>query len=248
MKAVILAAGKGTRFGEITKTTPKALIKISPHQASPLTAIQKRGGLGTGQAGKPIIEYTLDSLPRKITEVYLVIGHLGGLIKKHIGKEYKGRKITYIKLKKLTGTATAIWRAKRYLGRNKFLVLYGDDIYSKKELEKLVRFDWAFGLAKTIPPTPKYLNMVLDSKKYIIQALYPTKKEMRTGILVSTGAYVMDSRIFKYKPVKLSNGEYGLPQTMLAAAKDIPIKGVVMKNWLQINRPEDIKKAEKLLK
>ena len=227
MKAVILAAGKGTRFGELTKTTPKALIKIS---------------------GKPIIEYTLDSLPSRIKEVYLVVGHLGKKIKEHVGDNHKGVKIKYIELKNLTGTATAVWRAKKYLGREKFLVLYGDDIYNKKELGELVKQSWAFGLAKTIPPSPKYLNMVLDSKKYIIQALYPTAKEMKTGILISTGAYVMDSRIFKYKPVKLSNGEYGLPQTMLAAAKDIPIKGVIMKKWLQINKPEDIKKAEKVLK
>lgn len=226
MKAVILAAGKGTRFGELTKTIPKALIKIS---------------------GKPIIEYTLEALPPQIKEVYLVVGHLGNQIKKYVGKEYNGLAIKYIELKNLTGTATAVWKAKKYLGKEKFLVLYGDDIYSKKELEKLVRFNWAFGLAKSIPPTPKYLNMVLDSKKYIIQALYPTAKEMKTGILISTGAYVMDSKIFKYKPVRLANGEYGLPQTVLTAAKSIPIKGVVMKKWLQINSPEDIKKAEKIL-
>ncbi len=233
MKAVILAAGKGTRFGEITKKTPKSLILVG---------------------GKPIIEHTFDSLPSNITEVYLVVGHLGEQIKKHLGQEYKGIKIKYIELKKLTGTATAVWRAKRYLGRDKFLVLYGDDIYSKNELEKLValstslKTSWAFGLAKIIPPSPKYLNMILDPKKFIIQALYPTGKETRTGILVSTGAYMVDSRIFGYKPVKLANGEYGFPQTMLAAAKQIPIKGIVMKNWLQINWPEDIKKAEKILK
>ena len=226
MKAIILAAGKGTRFGELTKTTPKALIKVS---------------------GKPIIEYTLEALPSRIKEAHLVVGHLGKKIKEYVGDNHKGVKVKYIKLKNLTGTATAVWKAKKYLGKEKFLVLYGDDLYSKKEIEKLIRFPWAFGLAKTLPPTPKYLNMVLDSKKYIIQALYPTEKEMEAGILVSTGAYVMDSRIFKYKPVKLSNGEYGLPQTMLAAAKDIPIKGVVMKNWLQINNVEDIKKAGKFL-
>ena len=226
MKAVILAAGKGTRFGDITKKVPKALVKVS---------------------GKPIIEYTLSALPYSVKEVYLVIGHLGDQIKKHVGKEYKGIKIKYVELKNLTGTATAVFKAKRYLGKKKFLVLYGDDIYNKKELGELVKQSWAFGLAKSIPPSPKYLNMVLDSKKYIIQALYPTAKEMKTGILISTGAYVMDSRIFKYKPVKLGNGEYGLPQTMLAAAKQIPIKGVVMKKWLQINSPEDIKKAGKFL-
>ncbi|MBI2062587.1 MAG: NDP-sugar synthase [Candidatus Yanofskybacteria bacterium] len=226
MIAVILAAGKGTRFGKITKKIPKSLISV---------------------AGKPLIEHVLDSLPSKITEVFLVIGHLGKQIKKRIGKEYGGIKIKYIELKELTGTATALWHVKKYLDRKKFLVLYGDNLYSKKELEGLIRFPWAFGLAKTIPPSPKYLNLVLDSKKYIVQALYPTEKEMRTGILVSTGAYVMDARIFKHKPVKLANGEYGLPQTMLAAAlpadrhgKKIPIKGIVMEKWFQINRPEDL--------
>jgi len=227
MKTVILAAGKGTRFGEITKKTPKALIEVS---------------------GKPIIDHTLASLPSGVKEVYLVIGHLGEKIKKHVGDEYRDKKIKYIELKELTGTATAVWKVKKYLGQEKFLVLYGDDIYSKNELEKFVKYNWAFGLAKTPPPAPNYLNMVLDKKGYIVQALYPTKKEMKTGILVSTGAYVLDSRIFKYKPVRLANDEYGLPQTMLKAAIDIPIKGVVMKKWLQINRPEDIKKAEKFLK
>ena len=227
MIAVILAAGKGTRFGKITQKIPKSLVLV---------------------ADKPIIEYTLESLPSSIKEVYLVVGHLGDMIKSHVGKEYKGIKVNYIKLKKLTGTATAVWATKKYLGRKKFLVLYGDDIYSKKELEELVKFPWAFGLAKTIPPSPKYLNLVLDSKKYIVQALYPTTKEMKTGILVSTGAYVIDAKIFKYKPVKLANGEYGLPQTILSTAKDIPIKGVVMKKWIQINSPENVKTAEKILK
>lgn len=234
MQAIILAAGKGTRFGEITKKIPKSLILV---------------------AGKPIIEYALEALPSSVKEVYLVVGHLGEQIENHVGKEYKGIKIKYIELKNLTGTATAVWKAKKYLGKDKFLVLYGDDLYSKNELEKLIRYPWAFGLAKLIPPTPKYLNLVLDPKKYIIQALYPTKKEMKTGILVSTGAYVMDSRIFKYKPVKLANGEYGLPQTMLMVAlpasrqeKNISIKGVIMKKWLQINSPGDINRAELVIK
>ena len=224
MKAVILAAGKGTRFGEITKKTPKSLVTI---------------------ADKPIIEYTLEALPSSIKEVCLVIGHLGDQIKKHLGKEYKEVKIRYIKLKNLTGTATAIWHTKKYLGKEKFLVLYGDDLYSKNELEKLIKKDWALGLAKSIPPTNKYLNFLLNSKKEIIGARYPKEKEMKKGILISTGAFVLDSKIFQYKPVKLSNGEYGLPQTILKAVNKKHVKGFIMKNWIQINYPEDVKKAEK---
>ena len=226
MRVLILAAGKGTRFGEITQKTPKTLIKV---------------------AGKPIIEYTLESLPPQTKEIILAIGHLGSQIKNYVGHNYKGIPVRYARVQELTGTATSVFKVKRFLKNGKFLVLYADDIYSKKELTKLAKFSWAFGLAKVLPPSPKYLNFVLDSKSYIIQALHPTEKQMKTGILVSTGAYIMDSRIFKYKPVQLSNGEYGLPQTILKAAKDIPLKGVLIKRWFQINSPEDIKKAEKQL-
>lgn len=226
MKAIILAGGKGTRFGKLTQKTPKALIKIS---------------------GKPILEYTLSSLPSAIDEVHLVIGHLGEKIKKHIGNDYKGLKINYIKLKELTGTATALLEARSHVLRGKFLVLYGDDIYSKRELEKLIKNDWAIGLAKHKPQHNKFLNFTLNPKKKITGTRYSTGKEMREGALIATGAFILDVRIFRYKPAKLSNGEYGLPQTMLKSINTRPIKGVIMRNWIQINRPEDIKRAEKIL-
>ena len=224
MQAIILAAGRGTRFGELTKKMPKSLIPVN---------------------GKPILEYTLSSLPSSIEEVFIVIGHLGHKIKKHFGDSYNGLKVNYIKVKKLNGTGGALWQAKKFLKKNRFLVLYGDDIYSKRELTRLVKCSQAFGLAKVIPPSPKYLAMQLDKSGYLIGARYPTEKEMRKEIFVSTGAFVLGPDIFKYKLVKISNGEYGLPQTILKSIRKHPTKGVIMKNWTQINTPEDVKKIRK---
>lgn len=227
MKAIILAGGKGTRFKNVTKRIPKSLVRVS---------------------GKPIIEYTLSSLPSSIKEIYIIIGHLGEKIKKHIGAEYKGLKVKYIEIKNLTGTATTLSATKKYLDKEKFLVLYGDDIYSKNELGQLIKHGWAFGLSKILPPSPKYLAIQLDNNHNITGARYPTEKEMKKGVFVSTGAFVLDRNIFKYKPVKISNGEYGLPQTILKAAKKYPIKGILMKKWFQINTPEDVIRAEQKLK
>src|SRR3990167_6884313 len=116
MRVLILAAGKGTRFGEITQKTPKTLIKV---------------------AGKPIIEYTLESLPPQTKEIILAIGHLGSQIKNYVGHNYKGNPVRYARVQELTGTATSVFKVKRFLKNGKFLVLYADDIYSKKELTKL---------------------------------------------------------------------------------------------------------------
>ncbi|OGN23037.1 MAG: hypothetical protein A2918_02815 [Candidatus Yanofskybacteria bacterium RIFCSPLOWO2_01_FULL_42_49] len=227
MQAIILAAGRGTRFGELTKKTPKSLVPVN---------------------GKPILEYTLSSLPSSTEEVFIVIGHLGEQIKKHFGNSHGRLKITYIKIKKLNGTGGALWQAKTYLKKDRFLVLNGDDIYRKSELENLIKHGWSAGLAKTIPPSSKYLTFELDKDGMLLGARYPTNEEMTQGILISTGAFVLNPDIFKYKLVKISNGEYGLPQTILKSIRKHPTKGIIMKNWIQINCPEDANKAEQILK
>ena len=226
MQAVILAGGKGTRFGDLTKKTPKSLMLVS---------------------GKPILEHTLSSLPPQINEVIIVIGHLGDQIKNHFGNKFGSKKIKYVDLNgKFLGTAYSVWQTRKLL-RDKFLVLNGDDLYDKKELGNLVKQKLAVGLAKTIPPSPKYLNIKLDKDNNITGFDYPTEKEMKTGILLATGAYVLNKNIFKYKMVKIANGEYGLPQVIFKMAKKHTFKGVLMKKWIQINRPEDIKKASPLI-
>lgn len=225
MHVVILAAGKGTRLGKITQKTPKSLAKV---------------------AGKPIIEYTLSSLPDKIKRVHIVVGHLGDRIVAHLGNKYGRLEINYIWQKKPLGTGHILKLIKPFIN-DRFLIINGDDIYSKKELEKMLEHPRAFGLAKKVPEHSKYLSIKLGKGKKITGAGYPTLIELKKGALLATGAYVLDKNIFKYKPVKLLNGEYGLPQTILKSVKKLKIKGILMKNWLQINLPADIKKAERIL-
>lgn len=225
MQAVILAAGKGTRFGKLTEKTPKSLMLV---------------------AEKPILQYSLERLPSSIKEVFVVIGHLGNLIKNKFGDKFGEIKITYVELKELNGTAGALWAVKKQL-RNKFLILNGDDIYDKKELELLIKDSWAIGLFKTTPPHLKYLTISLSKSNRITGYGYPGN--INQEILLATGAYVLDGRIFNFKPVLIGDGkELGLPQTILKASKIVPTKGIIMKKWIQINYPDDIKKSEKLLK
>ncbi len=224
MKTVILAAGRGTRLGELTQTTPKALMPVS---------------------GRPIIEHILSALPSEVSEVILIIGYLGDKIHSHLGSSYGNVSIRYVSAKELNGTGGMLWLAKEYLPEGKFLVLNGDDIYDKQELQQCLQHDLVMGLHVSSIPGPQYISIEIGPDNNVTGHRRPDPTE--SAINMATGAYVLDNRIFDYELVRLANGEYGLPQTILKMAVEYPVKGFFMKNWHQINAADDIKKADQAL-
>jgi NDP-sugar pyrophosphorylase family protein len=75
MKAIILAAGEGTRLKPLTNTRPKPLIEIM---------------------GKSILEYNLECVYKDVDEIFIVVKYLKEKIIEKFGNNYKKVKITYI--------------------------------------------------------------------------------------------------------------------------------------------------------
>ena len=91
MKTVIMAGGKGTRIASIVSDVPKPMIRIN---------------------GKPILEYQIDNLKAfGLTDIILVIGHLGNKIKEYFGNGDKfGVHIEYFIEDHPLGTAGALFK------------------------------------------------------------------------------------------------------------------------------------------
>ena len=121
MQAVILAAGEGTRLRPLTYETPKPLLKIN---------------------GKCLMEYNIDQLPDEIDELVIVIGYKGEQIRKYFGNNYKGRKVTYVEQNDFLGTGHALKMCQDVLDE-RFLVLMGDDIYSRKDMVSMLEHECA---------------------------------------------------------------------------------------------------------
>jgi len=226
MKVVILAAGEGTRLRPLTNHLPKPLIKIS---------------------GVSIIDRIFQSLPDEITEVILVVEYLKGKIISQMGNSFQGRPVHYIDQVEMRGTLGALFSAKPLLDAGeRFLVVSGDDVHDKAELQDCLSYDRSFGLQLT--KMPGYHSIHLDSNGYV-EGFYPqTESEKAHGALTATGAYVLDSDIFDHPGVVLRSGkEFGLPQTMLAQKNIHPMKGVITTKWLPINTPDDIERAQTIL-
>ena len=86
MIGVITAGGKGTRLSSIASDIPKPMVHI---------------------VNKPIIQYQIECLrENSIKEIYILIGHLGYVIKDYFkdGKDF-GVSIKYIEEKEPLGSA-----------------------------------------------------------------------------------------------------------------------------------------------
>lgn len=107
MKALILAAGLGTRLRPLTEKTPKALLLVD---------------------GRPLIYYALKLLQKHgVRDVVVNLHHLGDLIQKEIGDGGKfGMTIRYSWEPEILGTGGGIKKAARLLDEDDFLVLNSD--------------------------------------------------------------------------------------------------------------------------
>jgi bifunctional UDP-N-acetylglucosamine pyrophosphorylase/glucosamine-1-phosphate N-acetyltransferase len=221
MQAVILAAGRGKRMKALTDNMPKPLLTVF---------------------GNNLIEHKIAILPKEVDEVIIVIGYLGEKIKQHFGEEFGGKKITYVEQKELLGTMLALKEAEGVL-RGRFIVMMGDDLYSKEDVDRCLEHPWAI-LVKKMEEGGRGARVSVDSKNHIVDITEGV--ELEKGMLNNAGMYVLQTEIFNYPLVQIPSGEFGLPQTLAKVAKDSNISVVESKNWQQISSPEDLEKVEKI--
>jgi len=224
MQAVILAAGKGTRLRPMTYHLPKPMIKV---------------------AGKNLLEHILDKLPQEIDEVILVINYLAEQIINHFGSEYQGKKITYIKQKKLLGSGKALFICQPVL-YERFLVIHGDNIFAQQDIYNCLSNECCM-LTKPINGKFSGGRIKLDSQgnlKDIVEGTHNRKNAM-----INAGLYVLNQQIFNYDLVPIRGGkEFGLPQTIVKMSEDIPIKIETASFWLQVNNKQELDNASYILK
>src|SRR4030042_3692131 len=219
MQAVIMAAGEGTRMRPLTYKTPKPMLLIK---------------------GKPLLEWTIRFLPDEVDEVIIIVNYLADQIQNYFGDEWKGRKIKYVTQKELNGTGGALHTCKD-LVKGKFLVVMGDDLYYKKDLEDMIKEELAI-LAQEVNDPSRFGVLKTDEKGRMIEII--EKPKMEGKAFVSTNAFTLNEKFFDYDLVKVTEKEFGLPQTLAAMAKDYPVKVMKTTRWMAVGNPEDFEKAQ----
>ncbi len=226
MKAIILCAGKGTRMRPLTNTIPKPLLLIK---------------------GKELLLYILENLPDEITEVFLITSYLREQIENFVltkcNFNFSIKCIEQIPNKK--GTFAALLSVKNFLQENeKFLVLNGDDLISKDDLEKIIAFKRCFTVQKAI--MPRYYKVVQDNNGILFSFEAQNEYEKEHGTLIATGTYVIDTGIFNYEPRLLTGDEIGIPQTIMDNKNTYPINVLEINSWIPVNSLDDFNFLNKI--
>jgi NDP-sugar pyrophosphorylase family protein len=223
MKAVILAAGMGKRMLPLTLTTPKPMILV---------------------AGKPILEHVIDALPPEISEVIIVIGYKGDMIKEHFGELYEGRLITYVEQGEAKGTHHALSQAKDLLD-GKFMMLNSDDIHGSEALSEAITHEYALIVSRHEDPTK--FGVVIKNEDGTLHDIIE-KPETFDHNIVSTGAYILDEKVFQYSVQPAGNGEIYLNGAVQQLAAEFPVQIIEQSLWIPVGYPENIPEAEAILK
>lgn len=109
LKAVLLAAGQGTRMRPLTLRRPKPLVPV---------------------AGRPIIEHIVGGLASAgVRDICLVVGYLGEQIVERLGDGRRlGARLSYVWQEQFGGTGAAVLRAEEFVGQDRFVLGWGDII------------------------------------------------------------------------------------------------------------------------
>ena len=119
-RAVILAAGLGSRLHPHTRDLPKPLIAVN---------------------GTPILHNALRNLAEiGVGEVTIVVGYRQEAIRQSCGGSFAGLRIDYIESSAFdrTGSAYSLWLARHVLAQGDVLLLEGDVFFERRVLDRLL--------------------------------------------------------------------------------------------------------------
>ncbi len=234
MIAVIAAAGRGTRMGELTKNRPKHLIEV---------------------AGRPFLYHVLQNLKQGgVTKFILVAGYHAEAMREFAEKYTDEFNITLVNQfekfgEEKYGTSVPIEAGEPEIKNESFLAIYGDNLYSPKDVERLIATDDFNYISVLEHPEPqKYGVAVLDNEGFL-QTIVEKPKEYISN-LINTGLYKFTPEIFEeVKKVRKSpRGEYELTDAVQALAARRRVKVLKLHDyWQDFGKPEDIQNVEKFL-
>lgn len=190
MKAMILAAGVGSRLDPLTRNIPKPMVPI---------------------INKPVMEHIIELLARNgFSKIMVNLHYHGDQIEGYFGDGSKwGVKIQYSCEDRLWGDAGSVKRCEQFFDST-FLVIGGDDLADidlKRVVKQHKEHKALCTIALSLVDEPsEYGIVLLNERGKITRFLEKPKGEVIFSNMANTGVYVFEPEVFEFIPKGMTYG------------------------------------------
>ena len=231
-KAVILAAGRGTRMGDLTRQKPKPLIELH---------------------GRAMILHILDRMQSAgIEQVCVVTGYLADQLEAIVRSH--PLPATFLRQTDINGTARAALLSKTWVGSDPFLLTFGDILAESHHYQGMIAalHDVEAVLAARYVPDPyQGAAVYIDNNGIIERIIEKPPQGTSSTHWNSAGIYAFRPTVFPQleRVEKSPRGEYELTSAIeQIILSGHPIRMFALDGaWMDVGRPEDLPRAESLL-
>lgn len=233
MKAVILAAGRGSRIEEVSNSGPKPLVRL---------------------LGLTLLERVILSIKEAgIKDFIIVTGYRAEEIKNYLGNGSSlGVKITYVDNPQWPkGNGTSLLAVKGYV-RGKFILSMADHIFAPEIIKTLKKQSLKDTLAMVVAdPSPEPYIDLEDATKIRAENGYVMEvgKELKGFSHIDCGVFLVKEEIFEHIEKLKDRPTLSLNEIMDEIARNGRLSVLEIKDqfWIDVDTPEAYRKAEELL-
>jgi dTDP-glucose pyrophosphorylase len=237
VKALVLAAGRGSRLGAETDDHNKCMLRMFD---------------------KPLVQYSLENAVRAgVSEIVMVVGYRAEEVINGFGIDFEGTRIQYVIQDDPHGLVHAIETAAPAIGREDFMLLLADEILwhpNHAEMVKMYEEQQLFGICGVVQEEDraeiqKTYALIEDPGTHRIHRLIEKPRRPPSRIR-GTGNCIFRHEIFDYvalTPINQNRREKELPDLIQCAIDDgEDVRSFdIGDGYVNINTPEDIAIAER---
>lgn len=229
-KAVLLAAGKGTRMRELTAELPKPMLEVR---------------------GKPVLQHIVEGLREAgLTDFLIVVGWRAEVVKEFFGDGSKlGVRIEYATQVEQNGTGKVVELARGFTGNDPFVLSYGDILITTENYPRvcaaLTGAEAVVSVKRSDDVSQGGAVFVNDNFELIDLREKPKSGEP-TSPWYNAGVYAFRAGIFDFiaKLERSPRGEYELTdaiRNLALAGKKIQALELIG-DWADVRDPEILAK------
>ena len=222
MKALIPAAGVGTRLRPHTLNKPKALLPV---------------------AGKPILAHIMDDLTAAgIDGFVLIVGYHGDAVREWFGRERPELDITFVEQTERLGLGHAVWTAREALGGEEFFCILGDTIL-KADYATLLAAEHSMIAVREVDDPRRFGVVDMDGDRV---RRFVEKPDVPPSNLAIVGAYLFRAPGELWRALDRivtgdlrTRGEYQLTDALqLMVEAGVPFTTVPVTDWYDCGKQD----------